>query len=53
MIVECVSYVLMFVCVVGGYHLGGLTGTGIGLALSAFLNLGFDVIYIRKKFNLK
>ena len=50
MIIDSVSYVLMFVCVVAGYNLGGLTGTGMGIALSAFLGFVFDIFYCYWRF---
>lgn len=39
LLLEVLYDLLMVGCVVAGYHLGGLTGTGAGLLISAILNV--------------
>ena len=51
MIIDCVGYVIVLICVIAGYHLWGITGTGIGIAASAFICLLFDLAYTYWRFH--
>lgn len=51
MIIDCVGYVIVLICVIVGYHLWGITGTGIGIAASAFICLLFDLAYTYWRFH--
>ncbi len=53
LLLETVSWTLLAIGVLWGFHLGGLTGVGIGLLASNLIDLAFVWIFCHKAYNMR
>lgn len=52
LLMESISALLLGACVVGGYSIGGLTGSGVGLTLSNLLELAIIFVVYRRSYGV-
>lgn len=52
-IIEVIAAVLLGVCVIGGYRVAGLTGSGVGLALSNMVELAIIMVIYHRAYGVR
>lgn len=52
-VIEVIAAVLLGVCVIGGYRMAGLTGSGVGLALSNVVELTIIMIVYSRAYGVR
>ena len=52
-VIEVIAAVLLGACVIGGYHVAGLTGSGVGLALSNVVELTIIMIVYNRAYGVR
>ena len=50
---ETVSYIIVLACVITGYQLYGLMGTGIALAVSNLMDMIVNLLFVRLKYDVR